>query len=826
MRKLLLLLVSLAFAASPALAQSSDPSDHFLTAYMAYQKGEKAENSGSFSSALTAYKQAVSTLDNITQRWPNWNPPIVKHRRDRASEAMSRVQPKIGKGGERPSEEEIAGPLPGGLPLMPDITPPELAPVEATPRVSTGDDPIEQIQTRLKALQSDLERTRNRLAQSEEEKRDLAAKLEQTVKHAQASADMQARLQTRADRAEEALMKAEADGAKSSELTKTLRAELDGIRKQLREVQIDREAAEELRLQTADRLSMANQKVASISQERDTAKRLSADVPGRIASMQKEIDKVLKEKNDLTVRLAKTEESLRLVSKERDDALVQIDRMKEAQKQVDKLLADNTALMAKLTAAEKTITQFKADGAKKDEQIASLKKEVSSVTQQLAEAKQQSANYQAQMAEVQSKLDAQAKELAQVKTESAQSAEERKKLALENKLLRGIVIRQQTEQARRDQTKKLVLGELAKLEIQSKSLLQQIDYLGQPVVKLTPEERRLFKQPQIEISDVEVSIAAPKDTVSESATAPPVLTPAPNPPPAPAVAETKPEANPAPAAESKPEPAKTPGTKPAEPKPAADAKPAAPEQKPPLSLDTGIVPDAGKPAMELAKADVPTPSLTKPAPEGDLPSKEPGEKPADAAPAVETSTTPNVPPDLAGLAREGKDQFDRGNYREAEKLYEKILAKAPNNLYALSNLGVVRFRAGKLRLAEEAFKKAIAVAPEDAFSHCTLGIVYYSQGKYDEAVNELTKALAINPKNATAHNYLGITASQKGWQEAAQKELETATALDPNYADAFFNLAVVYATQQPPNKENARKHYKRATELGAEPDSALEQLIK
>src|SRR5258707_471588 len=151
---------------------------------------------------------------------------------------------------------------------------------------------------------------------------------------------------------------------------------------------------------------------------------------------------------------------------------------------------------------------------------------------------------------------------------------------------------------------------------------------------------------------------------------------------------------------------------------------------------------------------------------------------------------------------------------------------APNNLYTLSNLGVVLFRANKLKLAEESFKKAIAVAPEDGFSHCTLGIVYYSQGKYDEAVNELTRALAIDSKNATAHNYLGITASQKGWQEAAQKELETATALDPNYADANFNLAVVFATQTPPNKESARKYYQRATELGAERDSALEQLIK
>ena len=58
------------------------------------------------------------------------------------------------------------------------------------------------------------------------------------------------------------------------------------------------------------------------------------------------------------------------------------------------------------------------------------------------------------------------------------------------------------------------------------------------------------------------------------------------------------------------------------------------------------------------------------------------------------------------------------------------------------------------------------------------------------------------------------------------EELETATELDPNYADAHFNLAVVFGTQSPPNKDEARKHYKRAIELGAEPDTALEQLIK
>ncbi len=196
------------------------------------------------------------------------------------------------------------------------------------------------------------------------------------------------------------------------------------------------------------------------------------------------------------------------------------------------------------------------------------------------------------------------------------------------------------------------------------------------------------------------------------------------------------------------------------------------------------------------------------------------------APTVETGTRPNLPDDLQPLAREAKEKFDRGQYVEAERAYEKLASKAPSSVYVLSNLGAARYRAGKLKLAEETFKKVIAIAPEDAFSYATLGIVYYKQSKYDEAVTSLTRSLAINPKNPTAHNYLGVTAAQKGWKEAAQREIETALQIDPAYADAHFNLAVVLATAQPPDKENARKHYKKAVLLGSEPDKTLEDLIR
>ena len=186
---------------------------------------------------------------------------------------------------------------------------------------------------------------------------------------------------------------------------------------------------------------------------------------------------------------------------------------------------------------------------------------------------------------------------------------------------------------------------------------------------------------------------------------------------------------------------------------------------------------------------------------------------------------PNVPGDVVDLAWQAKENFDHGKYRSAEKIYQEMLTKTPNNLYSLSNLGVVYFRTGKLKAAELTLKKAVAVAPKDEFARTTLGIVYYRQAKYDDALTELTRSLGINPKSSTAHNYLGITASQKGWQEAAEKELLEAISENPNYADAHFNLAVIYATAQPPSKELAKRHYTMATSLGAQPDASLERLL-
>jgi len=623
----------------------------------------------------------------------------------------------------------------------------------------------------------------------------LASTSETTAKLAGAQKQIAALTKSRDEATEHA-----SDLEKQLASTSEAAARLVDAQKQIAALKADKAEIAQKNSDISAKLADTQKQIDQLTADRDTALSQVTKLNGKLATAQKEIVAVKTDRDQIAAQRDQ-------IAAQRDQALADLLKARQAQKHVDELIAQNASLMQKVAADEKTIHDFKSDAPQKDKQIADLRQEVSETKALLTASQQDRDNVQSTLNDLQQQYDTTSSELADLKANTVVSSNEKKSLTDENDLLRGIVLRELKQQAHRDQAKRQVMSELSQLQIQSDTLLQQIDLLGQPVVQLTDKEKALFKDPSIDLPDADdttmaISIAAPKRTASTKVSAP----------------------IPAPAEDALPA------------KKSADAStpaPAAPESSP-ASAISAASPSASP--MELASRTAPASPEAALSPAPSVPTSSPAaEKPASAASsgeaphaesAASSGTATMVPTDLMDDAKAAKEAFERTEYRQAERIYERMLTKAPNNVYILSNLGVVYFRNQKFKLAEESLQKAIAVAPEDTFSHCTLGIVYYQEKRYDDAINSLTRALAINPKYAVAHNYLGITASQKGWQEAALKELETAIDLDPNYGDACFNLAVVYAMQQPPNKDMARKFYKRATDLGAEPDAGLEQLVK
>src|SRR5437868_2408997 len=655
-----LLLAGLLFVVTSAPAQSDDPSETFLKAYMTAQQGEKLERDNQFTRALAKYRLAGSLLEELKKTHSDWQPAIVEYRSRKVSESILRVQSKSGTQQDlaatnappaeaQPSPQQSTEPT---VEVGPNKSKPSIivqpagqvspAPktrdtvVEAAaPAPATNDTAIKsatrKLREKVEQLEAELHQSRSKVSEVEEEKEKLNSKLKES--------------NSKLEQAQQELEK-----TKGAE--KNVRGQLAEAQGSLKKIQEtgngDAKAQEALKGEIAQlkkALTVAEQGRATAEKERDSQNAKLADANSQIAK----------------------------ISKERDEALGQLVGLKDSEHRVAVLLAENTELKEKLATAEQTVREVSEDKPKKEQELADARKQLEDLRAQLEASQKQNKDFEVEVASLRSQLEDTSSQLEKAKLTGA-NADETAKLTRENQILRNIVVRERQEEARREQAKKLMLAEFDKLKIKSDTLNEQIALLAQPVTKLTDEELALLRQPVISISDDSPNTVRASFTYAKPST-------------------------------------------------------------------------AGKPPPDLAE---------KP---------EPSNAPPEAN--LQSTFKPDVAPDLVDMARQAKENFDRGKYRTAERQYQELLTKSPNNLYSLSNLGVVYFRTGKLKAAELTLKKAVAISPKDEFAHTTLGIVYYRQSKFDDALNELTKSLAINPKSAAAHNYLGITASQKGWQEAA-----------------------------------------------------------
>ena len=129
-----------------------------------------------------------------------------------------------------------------------------------------------------------------------------------------------------------------------------------------------------------------------------------------------------------------------------------------------------------------------------------MSQQLAELHQQLSEAQKRNDYLAARAAELDVQLDETSMDLQAAKLAGGNS-EESSQLARENELLRNIVVRERQEEARRDEARNLVLAELSKLKIRSETLNRQIEFLAQPVTKLSSEELALFRQPVVSVSD-------------------------------------------------------------------------------------------------------------------------------------------------------------------------------------------------------------------------------------------------------------------------------------------------------------------------------------
>src|SRR5438552_3769195 len=238
--------------AAPALpAQSDDPSETFLKAYMTSQQGEKLEHENQFKAALAKYRFAGTLLEQLRKAHSDWQPAIVEYRGRKVSESILRVQDKAStqENVSAPAENVAAAPRDSQPPVHvakeAAAPPPAARPApSSTPNEVAIEQATRKLRDRVDQLEGELQKSRTQMSVAENEKRSLNSRLDETkskLDNAQGdlekakTAEKQVRDQL--TQAQASLKKTAAAGSNDSEAQEALKSEIVQLKKQIGDLQ-------------------------------------------------------------------------------------------------------------------------------------------------------------------------------------------------------------------------------------------------------------------------------------------------------------------------------------------------------------------------------------------------------------------------------------------------------------------------------------------------------------------------------------------------------------------------------------------------------------
>ena len=453
------------FATVLAIAQQDDPSEIFLKAYLSAQQGEKLERQDRFKTALAKFRFAGSLIEELRKLHAQWQPAVVEYRGRKISEAILRLQERMTR---QTQLNASASPLPDIAPAAPESdawSEPGPEALATQPRETVTERPSEttikgatkSLRDKVAELQAALDKTRGDLETARKEKDLVDTRLRETNSKLE-------RAQNDLSDAKKSEGQAHDQLAQVQQSLKASQGSISGDNEQ-----------QQLRAE----VTHLKETVAAADQARVTAE---------------------KQRDDTQARFADANNHIITLEHERDDALSQLKSAKESEQRFQSLVSEKNDLQQKLAAAEEKVRKLSERDPKAAEKLAEMERQMAQLQQQLTETQNRNSYLAARAAELDVELEHAGTEL-QAARLAGTNGEDSSKLARENELLRNIVVRERQEEARRDEARKLVLAELDRLKVRSDLLNKEIEFLAQPITKLTTEELALFRQPVVSISN-------------------------------------------------------------------------------------------------------------------------------------------------------------------------------------------------------------------------------------------------------------------------------------------------------------------------------------
>ena len=179
-------------APSQLRAQSDDPSEIFLKAYMTSQQGEKLEHENQLAAALAKYRSAGSLIEELHKKHSDWQPAIVEYRGRKISESILRVQDKASTQNDlaaasTPLPEATSPPREKARPAEPSAEIAAPRPSSAAPQAPSDTaikDATKKLHDKIDQLEAELQKSRSQLdtAAKEKESKDRQAEHDKNLR--------------------------------------------------------------------------------------------------------------------------------------------------------------------------------------------------------------------------------------------------------------------------------------------------------------------------------------------------------------------------------------------------------------------------------------------------------------------------------------------------------------------------------------------------------------------------------------------------------------------------------------------------------------------
>jgi tetratricopeptide (TPR) repeat protein len=144
------------------------------------------------------------------------------------------------------------------------------------------------------------------------------------------------------------------------------------------------------------------------------------------------------------------------------------------------------------------------------------------------------------------------------------------------------------------------------------------------------------------------------------------------------------------------------------------------------------------------------------------------------------------------LSARATQAMQEGDYAEAERLFLKMKAVAPNAPEVYSNLGLAEYYEKKQALARKAFARALVLKKDLFVPRFFLARMDCEDGKYASALPQLREAVKLNPTEPASRNLLADVLSQLGFKTDAIAQYKILLKQQPRDENALAGLTRVY----------------------------------